>query len=293
MPTSRDTGTQTSRPPSLKPNDSIQVPKSDVDFQRQLESFRQEDFRPLLNLQRNQDINEHGTHDASAKEPKSPSARHRLSPALSPSQSRKRKPPYRFRVPVTDEDVIAATHDPYITVPFPQANDDVHVVRRYLYRVLTDSRWGISQQCPGAVRTTIADWTGDGNAFRQLIRRGELGTICSEINGDIATGEGVPARFRSLVIECIEAAVKAHLGDVKSTTEADIRPGRDRVVEQNAPEVRSERNTTSPRGGARLKTYTSLDDRETGRAERLPQRRAGSPPRYVLQVVDCVSAELC
>jgi hypothetical protein len=150
------------------------------------------------------------------------SAAPKRAPDTHPRQSPNTTKSRRFRVPATDEDVQAAIHNPFdCNVTFPSPSDDFHVVRRFLFHVLTDARWTISQQCPSAVRATVASWVGSGHWFRHLYLNAGLDELCPTYYeypaGRSIREEPIPRRFRKLVASCVSQAVEGHLGPVKRT----------------------------------------------------------------------------
>ncbi|KAF2655593.1 hypothetical protein K491DRAFT_423273 [Lophiostoma macrostomum CBS 122681] len=140
-----------------------------------------------------------------------------ISSAIQSQKTTRSRP---FRIPVTDEDVQAAIHDPFdCNITFPSNSDDFHIVRRFLFHVLTDARWTISQQCPGAVRATVVGWVGSGYWFRYLYSNADLDEICPEhceypAGGNIRQ-EPIPQRFRQLVTSCVDQAIEGYLGPAK------------------------------------------------------------------------------
>jgi hypothetical protein len=88
----------------------------------------------------------------------------------------------------------------------PNQNDGFTVVRRYLYDVLTKTGWGISDECPAAIRATVEGWYGHGGYFKaQCAAEDGLSNLCPIVGQD---GEGKEVSFDERLREKIRDCVR-------------------------------------------------------------------------------------
>lgn len=111
-----------------------------------------------------------------------------------------------FQAP-SDRDIRADTRTYDVDVQFPDDNDSYDTVRRFLYRILTSSGWGISEKYPSAVRATVNDWYGTGYYLRLRYSNNDLKDICPatwmEHQGHRNLPEAIDRRLRDMVASCV------------------------------------------------------------------------------------------
>ncbi|KAF1944356.1 hypothetical protein EJ02DRAFT_420434 [Clathrospora elynae] len=111
----------------------------------------------------------------------------------------------KFELPPSDDLIRADTRERIPLFPVPDENDGTSIVRRYLYNILTSTRWDISAKYPAAVRYTVDSWYGNGGYFRSnVVDKDGLYDICPKHGND---DHGVEVffgfRIRSKIASCV------------------------------------------------------------------------------------------
>jgi hypothetical protein len=111
-----------------------------------------------------------------------------------------------FQVPSSDNLIRADTREGIPAYDLPNENDGFTIVRRYLYDVLTKTGWGISAECPAAIRATVEGWYGHGGYFKaQCAAEDGLSNLCPIVGQD---GEGKEVTFDERLREKIRDCVR-------------------------------------------------------------------------------------